>query len=176
MTYLLVVAFGMYKIYIFNISRRFITRTFPTFCPLLGNDLKQESIIFFIFFSNIFLVHLIECQFIYPSHQRPYWPLLTRLSFQSHCDYQRSFLEYHFLILILAKTIISPCVTFFRQFFYSKMGAHKFFLEKIIASQIVLSSLSPNVLTENRTDHYRRSQVLREGKSRLSDPFFGYFW
>ena len=115
MIHLLVLALRMYNIYIYHFMS-FYKQIFPCLLPPSRYWFETEKHYLFLlfFFSKVFLVHLFECQLIYPSHQRPYWPLLTRLSFQAHCDYQRSFLEDHFLILILAKTIISPCVTFFR--------------------------------------------------------------
>ena len=116
-------------------------------------------------------MHLFECQLIYPSHQRPYWPILTRLSFPSHCDYRTVITEVFwrsFSYSDSCKDNCLPCVTFFRYFLK---------IEKIIASQSVLSSPSPNVLTENRTDHYMtRSHLLRiANRNWVSDPFLGLF-
>ena len=83
--------------------------------------------------------------------------------------WSQKFFDDHFLILILAKTIVCPVLHFLDIFFK---------IEKIIASQSVLSSLSPNVLTENRTDHYMtRSHLLRiANRNWESDHFLGYFW
>ena len=82
--------------------------------------------------------------------------------------WSQKFFDGHFLILILAKTIVCPVLHFLDIFFK---------IEKIIASQSVLSSLSPNVLTENRTDHYMtRCHLLRiANRNWKSDPFFGLF-
>ena len=85
----------------------------------------------------------------------------------SHCDH-RSFLTIIFLMWFLQRQLFSPVLHFLDIFFK---------IEKIIASQSVLSSLSPNVLTENRTDHYMtRSHLLRiANRNWVSDPLFGLF-
>ena len=126
MIHLLVLALRMYNIYIYHFMS-FYKQIFPCLLPPSRYWFETEKHYLFLlfFFSKVFLVHLFECQLIYPSHQRPYWPLLTQLLFQSHCDYHRSFFTIILFFWFLPRQSFSPVLHFLD--FFSKLGAHIFF-------------------------------------------------